>query len=129
MTTADGQADSAAHWTDAWLPRSLTRLGQEFDKWSEELQSRGQTFRANSRQQVEEHLEEVQVQLRSFPALRRAESLRQEIGERVEKNFDTSVDRIYERLQLARVDGVQKLERKGARLTKKLRALDKQQDS
>ena len=145
MATADSQANqqnsqtdtqAEAAWGGAWLNPSLARLGEEFGKWSGEIQSRGETLRtrgealrAESQKRVEEHLDQLRTELRKVPAVRQAENLRQEIGDRVEKNLDASVDRVYERLQLVRLDEVKKLERKVARLTKKLRALEKQQEA
>jgi hypothetical protein len=153
MATADSQtnetdADADASWGGSWLNPSLARLGEEFDKWSGEFQSRGETLRtrgetlrtrgetlrtrgetlrAEGQKRVEEHLDQLRTELRKVPAVRQAEDLRQALGERVEKNLDASVDRVYERLQLVRLDEVKKLERKVARLSKKLRALEKQE--
>jgi polyhydroxyalkanoate synthesis regulator phasin len=58
--------------------------------------------------------------------MKRAEELRTELEERVEKNLDAGVDRVYARLKLARLDEVKKLERKINQLNRKLRDLEKQ---
>ena len=137
MATADSQTNQTdAARSGHWINPSLARLGEEFGKWSGEFQSRGETLRTRgaalrdqSQKRVEEHLAQLRAELRKLPAVREAEKLRQELGERVEKNVDASIDRVYERLQLVRLDEVKKLERKVARLTKKLRALEKQQEA
>ena len=72
-------------------------------------------------------IKQVQDELRKVPAIKRAEELRQELGDRVEKNIEGGVDRVYTGLKLARLDEIKKLERKVALLNKKLRTLEKQQ--
>lgn len=69
----------------------------------------------------------MQDELRKLPAIQRAEALRDELAERVEKNIDAGVDRVYTALKLARLEEVKQLERKIAQLNRKLRVLEKSQ--
>ena len=71
-------------------------------------------------------MKQVQDELRKIPVIKKAEKLRHEIEDRVEKNIDAGVDRVYTRLKLARLDEVKKLERKIAQLNRKLQALEKE---
>jgi len=125
------------NWEDfrpEWAAESLDRISLELEKWNDELQARGDNFRADgekfraeSQKRIEKSVKQVQKELRKVPAIKRAEELRKELNERVEKNIDAGVDRVYEGLKLARLDEVKKLERKVAQLNKKLRTLEKAQ--
>ncbi len=116
-------------WEDfrpEWANEGIERISTELEKWNHKLQSRSDQFRKESQKRIEKGVRQVQDELRKVPGVKRAEELRIEIESRVEKNIDAGVDRVYARLKLARLDEVQKLERKIAQLNKKLRALEKQ---
>ena len=116
-------------WEDfrpEWANEGIERISSELEKWNDKLQSRSQQFRKDSQKRIEKGVKQVQDELRKVPGVKRAEELRSEIENRVEKNIDAGVDRVYARLRLARLDEVKKLERKIAQLNKKLRALEKQ---
>lgn len=118
------------NWEDfrpEWASESIDKISAELEKWNDELQTRSDHFRAESQKRIEKGVKQVQKELRKVPAIKRAEELRQEIGEKVEKNIETGVDRVYTSLKLARLDEIKKLERKVAQLNKKLRTLEKQQ--
>lgn len=130
-------AGNAFSWEDfrpEWASEQLERISTELEKWSDELQSRGDElrargdkFRTQSQKRVEKRIERVQKELRKVPAIKRAEELRKELNDRVEKNIDAGVDRVYTGLRIARLDEVKKLERKIAQLNKKLSSLEKLQ--
>ncbi|MFK7896954.1 MAG: phasin family protein [Myxococcota bacterium] len=125
-STAKGQMDW--NWEDfrpEWANEGLERITSELEKWNDELQSRSSQFRDESQKRIEESIEQVQAELRKIPAIKRAEELRGELEDRVEKNIETGVDAVYTRLKLARLDEVKALERKISRLNSKLRALEK----
>jgi len=116
-------------WEDfrpEWANEGIERISNELEKWNDKLQSRSGQFRKDSQKRIEKGVKQVQDELRKVPGVKRAEELRSEIENRVEKNIDAGVDRVYTRLRLARLDEVKKLERKVALLNKKLRALEKQ---
>ncbi|HPG24361.1 MAG: phasin family protein [Spirochaetaceae bacterium] len=116
-------------WEDfrpEWAAERLERISQELEKWSDELQTRSDDFRTRSQKRIEKSVKQVQSELRKLPAVKRAEKLRKDLGSRVEKNLETGVDRVYERLQIARLDEVKRLERKITQLNRKLRDLEKQ---
>jgi endonuclease III len=116
-------------WEDfrpEWANEGIERISSELEKWNDKLQSRSEQFRKDSQKRIEKGVKQVQDELRKVPGVKRAEELRTEIENRVEKNIDAGVDRVYARLKLARLDEVKKLERKIAQLNKKLRALEKQ---
>ena len=137
--TKNKKTKSATDWNGddfrpEWAAESLERISTELEKWNDELQARGdnfradgEKFRADSQKRIEKSIKQAQKELRKVPMIKRAEELRQELNDRVEKNFDAGVDRVYEGLKLARLDEVKKLERKVAQLNKKLRTLEKQQ--
>lgn len=116
-------------WDDfrpEWASEGIEKISAELEKWNDELQTRSEKFRTASQKRIEKRVKQVQKELRKVPAIKRAEELRQELGERVEKNFGEGVDRVYTSLKLARLDEVKKLERKVAQLNKKLQTLEKQ---
>ena len=116
-------------WEDfrpEWANEGIERISSELENWNNKLQRRSEKFRKESLKRIEKGVKQVQDELRKVPGVKRAEELRIEIENRVEKNIDAGVDRVYARLRLARLDEVKKLERKIAQLNKKLRALEKQ---
>ncbi len=116
-------------WEDfrpEWANEGLERISDELEKWNDKFQSRSLKFRKDSQKRIEKGVQQVQDELRKVPGVKRAEELRIEIENRVEKNIDAGVERVYARLKLARLDEVKKLERKIAQLNKKLRNLEKQ---
>jgi len=116
-------------WEDfrpEWANEGIERISSELEKWNDKLQSRSEQFRKDSQKRIEKGVKQVQDELRKVPAIKRAEEFRTEFEGRVEKNIDAGVDRVYAKLKLARLDEVQKLERKIAQLNKKLRTLEKQ---
>lgn len=116
-------------WEDfrpEWANEGIERISAELEKWNDKLQSRSEKFRKNSQKAIEKAVKQVQDELRKVPGVKRAEELRTELENRVEKNIDAGVERVYARLKLARLDEVKKLERKIAQLNKKLRELEKQ---
>lgn len=115
-------------WEDfrpEWANEGLERITNELEKWNDEFQSKSTQFRKESQKRIEDSIEQVQDELRKIPAIKRAEELRGDLENRVEKNIDAGVDLVYTRLKLARLDEVKALERKIARLNSKLRALEK----
>ncbi len=110
-----------------WASEGIDKIVRELEKWNDELQVRSKKFRTQSQKRIEKGVKQVQDELRKVPAIKRAEELRQELSERVEKNIEGGVDRVYTGLKLARLDEVKRLERKVAQLNKKLRTLEKQQ--
>ena len=118
------------NWEDfrpEWANEGIERISNELEKWTDNLQSRGDKFRVESQKRIDKGVKQVQDELRKIPGVKRAKELREELEARVEQNIDAGVDRVYTRLKLARLDEVKKLERKIAQLNKKLRALEKQQ--
>ena len=109
-----------------WANEGIERITSELEKWNDKLQNRSDQFRKDSQARIEKGVQQVQDELRKVPGVKRAEELRTEIENRVEKNIDAGVDRVYARLNLVRLDEVKKLERKIAQLNKKLRDLEKQ---
>jgi endonuclease III len=109
-----------------WANEGIERITTELEKWNDKLQNRSDQFRKDSQARIEKGVQQVQDELRKVPGVKRAEELRTEIENRVEKNIDAGVDRVYARLNLVRLDEVKKLERKIAQLNKKLRDLEKQ---
>lgn len=117
-------------WEDfrpEWASEGIDKIVRELEKWNDELQVRSKKFRTQSQKRIEKGVKQVQDELRKVPAIKRAEELRQELSDRVEKNIEGGVDRVYTGLKLARLDEVKRLERKVAQLNKKLRSLEKQQ--
>lgn len=115
-----------------WATEGLERVGARVEKLAETVQSRGDELRVEgrrrleqTRERLEEALERAERTLRETPAFQRVEALREDLGKRVEKNVDASVDRVYESLKLARVDELKRLERKIAQLNRKLVQLEK----
>ncbi len=117
-------------WEDfrpEWASEGIEKIARELEKWNDELQVRSKKFRTQSQKRIEKGVKQVQDELRKVPAIKRAEELRQELSDRVEKNIEGGVDRVYTGLKLARLDEVKRLERKVAQLNRKLRSLEKQQ--
>jgi endonuclease III len=116
-------------WEDfrpEWANEGIERISNELENWNNKLQRRSEKFRKESLKRIEKGVKQVQDELRKVPGVKRAEELRIEIENRVEKNIDAGVDRVYARLNLVRLDEVKKLERKIAQLNRKLLALEKQ---
>lgn len=125
---ADVKSQMDWNWEDfrpEWANEGLERITTELEKWNDEFQSKSTQFRQESQKRIEDSIEQVQEELRKIPAIKRAEELRSELEDRVEKNIDAGVDLVYTRLKLARLDEVKALERKISRLNAKLRALEK----
>lgn len=110
-----------------WASEGIEKISAELEKWNDELQTRSKKFRSESQKRIEQGVQQVQDELRKVPGVKRAEELRHELGERVERNLEEGADRVYTSLKLARLDEVKRLERKIAQLNKKLRTLEKQQ--
>jgi endonuclease III len=128
-TTKRTSKKNEFEWEDfrpEWANEGIERISSELEKWNDKLQSRSAKFRKESQKRIEKGVKQVQDELRKVPGVKRAEELRTELENRVEKNIDAGVDRVYARLKLARLDEVKKLERKIAQLNKKLNALEKQ---
>jgi hypothetical protein len=130
-TTTKKIARKSAEWDwedfrPEWANEGIERISSELEKWNDKIQSRSEQFRKDSQKRIEKGVKQVQDELRKVPGVKRAEELRSEFENRVEKNIDAGVDRVYAKLKLARLDEVKKLERKIAQLNKKLRALEKQ---
>ncbi|MFP6655237.1 MAG: hypothetical protein VCB25_06395 [Myxococcota bacterium] len=129
--TKQTTANKTARWDwddfrPEWAEEGIERISTELEKWNEKFQSRTEQFRKDSQERIEKGIQQVQDELRKVPGLQRAEELRIELENRVEKNIDAGVDRVYARLKLVRLDEVKKLERKIAKLNKKLNTLEKQ---
>jgi DNA polymerase/3'-5' exonuclease PolX len=107
-----------------WANEGIERINAELEKWTDRVQNRGEKFRKQSQKRIEKGIAQIQHELRKLPAIKRAEALRQDLGERVQTNLDAGLDRVYTRLNLARLEEVKKLDRKIAALNKKLRALE-----
>ena len=128
-TTTKSTKKSDWDWEDfrpEWANEGIERITTELEKWNNKLQDSSDQFRKESQKRIEKGVKQVQDELRKVPGVKRAEELRIELENRVEKNIDASVDRVYARLKLARLDEVKKLERKIAQLNKKLSTLEKQ---
>jgi hypothetical protein len=129
MTKKTARKSAEWDWEDfrpEWANEGIERISSELEKWNDKIQSRSEQFRKDSQKRIEKGVKQVQDELRKVPGVKRAEELRSEFENRVEKNIDAGVDRVYAKLKLARLDEVKKLERKIAQLNKKLRALEKQ---
>jgi len=109
-----------------WANEGIERINAELEKWTDKLQSRSEKFRRESQKRIEKGIAQIQGELRKLPAIQRAEELRQDLEARVQTNLDAGLDRVYTRLNLARLEEVKKLEKKIAQLNKKLRALEEQ---
>ncbi len=110
-----------------WANEGIERINAELDKWGDKIQHRSEKFRKESQKRIEKGVTQVQHELRKLPAIQRAEALRQDLEARVQTNLDAGLERIYTKLNLARLEEVKKLERKIALLNKKLRALEEDQ--
>jgi uncharacterized membrane protein YgaE (UPF0421/DUF939 family) len=129
-TSSKSRSTTDFNWEDfrpEWASEGIEKIVRELEKWNDELQVRSKKFRTQSQKRIEKGVKQVQDELRKVPAIKRAEELRQELSDRVEKNIEGGVDRVYTGLKLARLDEVKRLERKVAQLNKKLRTLEKQQ--
>lgn len=114
-------------WEDfrpEWANEGIERINAELEKWTDEIQSRSSKFRKQSQKRIEKGVSQIQGELRKLPAVQRAEELRQQLETRVQTNLDAGMERVYTRLNLARLEEVKKLEKKIAALNKKLRALE-----
>ncbi len=114
-------------WEDfrpEWAMEGIERISEELEKWTDDLQTRSDRFRVDSQKRIDRAVKQVQDELRKLPGMERAEELRKELGERVEQNIESGVDRLYTSLRLARLDEVKKLERKISQLNAKLRKLE-----
>ena len=132
MTTHSTHHAKSTEWTwesfrPEWANEGLERINAELDKWGDKLQHRSEKFRKESKKRIEKGIAQVQGELRKLPAVKRAEALREDLESRVQTNLDAGLDRIYTRLNLARLEEVKKLERKIAQLNKKLKALEEDQ--
>ncbi len=116
-------------WQDfrpEWANEGIERINAELEKWTDELHSRSDKLRKASQKRIEKGIAQIQAELEKLPAVQRAQELRQDLESRVQTNLDAGLDRIYTRLNLARLEEVKKLEKKIAALNKKLRALEEQ---
>ena len=117
------------NWEDfrpEWANEGIERINAELEKWTDELQSRSDKFRKQSQKRIEKGVAQIQEELRKLPAVQRAQEIRQDLETRVQTNLDAGIDRVYTRLNLARLEEVKKLDKKIAALNKKLRALEDQ---
>jgi hypothetical protein len=117
------------NWDDfrpKWANERIDRISAELEKWNDDLQSRSVEFRKESQKRIEKSVAQIQAELRKLPGVKRAEAFRSDLEKRVEKGVEDGVDRVYSTLKLARLDEVKKLEKKIAKLNKKLRALEQQ---
>jgi uncharacterized protein with gpF-like domain len=117
------------NWEDfrpEWANDGIERINAELEKWSDQIQSRSEKFRKTSQKRIEKGVAQIQHELRKLPAVQRAQEIRQDLESRVQSNLDAGIDRVYTRLNLARLEEVKKLEKKIALLNKKLRALEDQ---
>ena len=115
------------NWEDfrpEWANEGIERINAELEKWTDEIQTRSDKFRKQSQKRIEKGVAQIQDELRKLPAVQRAQELRQDLETRVQTNLDAGIDRVYTRLNLARLEEVKKLEKKIALLNKKLRALE-----
>lgn len=116
-------------WEDfrpEWASEGIERINSELEKWTDRLQSQSARFRKKSQKRIEKGVAQIQEELRKLPGVQRAEQLRQDLETRVQSGIDAGLDRVYTRLNLARLEEVKKLERKIAQLNKKLRALEEE---
>jgi len=128
MSTRNTRA-SDWNWEDfrpEWANDGIERINTELEKWGDQLQSRSEKFRKTSQKRIEKGVAQIQHELRKLPAVQRAQEIRQDLESRVQTNLDAGIDRVYTRLNLARLEEVKKLEKKIALLNKKLRALEDQ---
>jgi len=126
MSTRNTRA-SEWNWEDfrpEWANDGIERINAELEKWTDQLQSRSEKFRKESQKRIEKGIAQIQEELRKLPAVQRAQEIRQDLEARVQTNLDAGIDRVYTRLNLARLEEVKKLEKKIALLNKKLRALE-----
>lgn len=107
-----------------WANERIEKINGELERWSDQLQIRSQKFRKASQKRIEQGVAQLQEELRKLPGVERAEAFRQDLETRVQTNLDAGLDRVYTRLNLARLEEVKKLEKKIAALNKKLRALE-----
>ena len=117
------------NWEDfrpEWANERIERINSELEKWTDKLQSRSDQFRKQSQKRIEKGVAQLQNELRKLPAVQRAQEIRQDLETRVQTNLDAGIDRVYTRLNLARLEEVKKLDKKIALLNKKLRALEEQ---
>jgi ubiquinone biosynthesis protein UbiJ len=124
----NGAKKNELSWEDfrpEWATEGLERIGQELEKWNDDLQFRSAKFRKQSQQRIDKSVTQIQEELRKLPGAKRVEKIRNDLEKRVEKRVEEGVDRVYTRLKIARLDEVKKLERKIAQLNKKLRDLEK----
>ena len=134
MTTHGHAHTKSTEWSwesfrPDWANEGIERINAELDKWGDKLQHRSEKLRKESRKRIEKGIAQVQEELRKLPGVKRAEALREDFETRVQTNLDAGLDRIYTRLNLARLEEVKKLERKIAQLNKKLKALEEDQPS
>lgn len=128
MTTRHAKTNDWT-WQDfrpEWANEGIERINAELEKWTDELHSRSDKLRKASQKRIEKGIAQIQAELEKLPAVQRAQELRQDLESRVQTNLDAGLDRIYTRLNLARLEEVKKLEKKIAALNKKLRALEEQ---
>ncbi len=128
MSTRNARA-TEWNWEDfrpEWAHEGIERINAELEKWSDQLQSRSEKFRKQSQKRIEKGIAQIQEELRKLPAVQRAQEIRLDLETRVQTNLDAGIDRVYTRLNLARLEEVKKLEKKIALLNKKLRALEDQ---
>ncbi len=114
-------------WEDfrpEWANEGIERINAELEKWTDELQSRSDKLRKQSQKRIEKGIAQIQTELKKLPGVQRAQALREDLEARVQTNLDAGIDRVYTRLNLARLEEVKKLEKKIAALNKKLRALE-----
>lgn len=126
MTTRPTKATDWT-WEDfrpEWANEGIERINAELEKWTDELQSRSDKLRKQSQKRIEKGIAQIQTELKKLPAVQRAQELRQDLETRVQTNLDAGIERVYTRLNLARLEEVKKLEKKIAALNKKLRALE-----
>ena len=117
-----------------WAAEGIERLGNAIDELSDELQSRadalqrrGEKLRKDGQKRFEKRMKSVQKELRKQPVVKRAEKMRADLEQRVERGVDAMGDRVLTSLGLASSDEIKKLERKIAQLNRKLRTLEKAQ--
>jgi ubiquinone biosynthesis protein UbiJ len=126
--TKNGTSKNELSWEDfrpEWATEGIERISQELEKWNDDLQLRSANFRKQSQRRIDKRVTQIQEELRKLPGAKRAEKIRSDLEKRVEKRVEAGVDRVYTRLKIARLEEVKKLERKVARLNKKLRDLEK----
>ena len=122
--------DLAPEWASEGIERISTALDEfsdEFQARADALQSRGEKLRKDGQKRFEKRLEQVRKELRRQPVVKRAEKIRADLEQRVERNVDAASDRVLSTLGVASSSEVKKLERKIAQLNKKLRTLEKAQ--